>query len=266
MPYVTIRHSPLAGKSSEIYFRSSGSGTPLVFLHGGWGYDIYPIDSQFPATADFRLFIPDRSGYGLSTKPALFGPDFHHRAVQETLEFLDKCGLDRCVFWGHSDGAVISALLGLAAPERCLGLVLEAFHYDREKPHSRTFFQTMATAPEAFGERVTAVLKKEHGDSYWRELICSEGQAWLEIAGVARGSHKDLFDGRLSQLRVPTLILHGSDDPRTEQWELAAVRAELPRATLVMIEGGGHSPHSEAASSSVFGRHLRQWLSAWRNA
>ena len=262
MPYVTVPDSALAGKTSEIYFRDSGSGTPLVFLHGGWGYDFYPVESQLSAVANFRLIIPDRSGYGRSTKPAIFGADFHHRAVQETLQFLDASNIDRCFFWGHSDGAVLAVLLGLAAPKRCLGLALEALHYDREKVHSRSFFQVMASTPEAFGERVTAALKLEHGDPYWRELIRSEGQAWLDIASSARGNHKDLFDGKLSQLRVPTLILHGADDPRTEPWEMAAVRGELPSAEFVLIEGGGHSPHSEAASAAEFGRQLREWLSA----
>lgn len=263
MPYVKIAHSPLAGSPAEIHFRDSGAGIPLVFLHGGWGYEIYPLDLQRSAIRDFRVLIPDRSGYGRSTKPTIFGADFHRRALQETLQFLDALQLERCIFWGHSDGAVIAAWLGLTVPERCLGLIMEAVHYDREKPRSRAFFQTMASDPESFGTRLSEILKREHGDPYWRELIRSEGQAWLDIARSASANDKDLFDGILSQLRVPAVFIHGADDPRTEPWELAAVSREVPAAPVQVINGGGHSPHSESDSAVEFSRLLRQALTQY---
>lgn len=264
MPLVSLRDSPLAGWLAEIHYRDSGSGVPLVFLHGGWGYEIYPLDEQAQAIQDFRVLIPDRSGYGQSTKPAVFGPDLHRSAAEETLLFLDALNIRRCIFWGHSDGAVIAAMLGISAPERCVGLVLEAFHYDREKVHSRSFFQAMASQPESFGTRVTDILKKEHGDPYWSELLRSEGQTWLDIASVAAsGGAHDLFGGGLSKLLVPTVFIHGAQDPRTEAWELDAVRCELPNAQMHVIASGGHSPHSEAGSSKEFTRQLKSALRRW---
>ena len=261
MPSVSLSApSPLAGGPAEIYYREFGSGVPLLFLHGGWGYDIYPLNEQLPVLKDFKVLLPDRSGYGRSTKPAIFGPDLHHRAVEETLLFLDALKIDRCIFWGHSDGAVIAAMLGIRSPERCLGLVLEAFHYDREKIHSRSFFQTMQSEPESFGARVTDILKKEHGDPYWSQLLRSEGEAWLDIARAANGGWRDLFDGGLSKLRVPTVFIHGAQDPRTEPWELDAVRRELPDAEMHVIATGGHSPHSEAPACGEFNRHLTNAL------
>lgn len=248
--------SPLAGGPAEIYYREFGSGIPLIFLHGGWGYEIYPLSEQVPAIEGYRVLIPDRSGYGRSTKPAVFGPDLHRRAVTETLLFLDALSIPRCIFWGHSDGAVIAAMLGISSPERCLGLVLEAFHYDREKVRSRSFFQNMQSEPESFGPRVTEILKQEHGDPYWSQLLRSEGQAWLDIARMGSGGTRDLFDGGLSKLRVPTVFIHGAQDPRTEPWELEAVHRELPDADMHVIASGGHSPHSEAAASREFNRHL----------
>jgi len=265
LPFVTLRDSPLACGPAEIYYRDSGSGVPLVFLHGGWGYDIYPLNEQAQTIKDLRVLIPDRTGYGRSTKPAIFGADLHQRGVEETLLFLDALNLRRCIFWGHSDGAVVAAMLGLREPGRCIGLVLEAFHYDREKVSSRRFFQSMASEPESFGSRVTAILKKEHGDPYWNQLLRSEGQAWLDIAHSANGGARDLFDGRLSKLGAPTAFIHGAQDPRTEVWELDAIRAELPHVEMHVIASGGHSPHSEAASCSEFNHHLQSALTRWSN-
>jgi pimeloyl-ACP methyl ester carboxylesterase len=265
VPFVTVENSPLARRTSEIHYREFGTGTPLLFLHGGWGYHIYPINQQLPALKDYRVLIPDRSGYGLSTRPAEFSGDFHLRAAEETFGFLDALGIRDAMVWGHSDGAVIAAWMGFIAPERCRGLILEAFHYARRKIASRSFFEAMASVPESFGERVSAVLAREHGESYWRELVQSEGSTWLEIAKMADTGSEDLFDGKLGELRVPAVFIHGARDPRTDPGELAALQHALPSsAEIRMIEAGEHCPHNESKTAAEFTRELMQALSRFQ--
>jgi pimeloyl-ACP methyl ester carboxylesterase len=252
VPLITIHESPLAPDISpvEIHYRESGLGRPLVFLHGGWGYEIYPFDRQMEALGDrFRIVIPDRSGYGRSMRLSDLPIDFHSRAAVETVRLLDALHIERPVLWGHSDGAVIAAKIGIAEPDRISGLILEAFHYYCVKPGSRDFFEVMADDPGLLGERVVTTLSREHGEDYWHTLIVMNGKAWLGIADGAIHAEYDLYDGHLSDLRVPTLFIHGSRDPRTEPGEIEAVRALLPNATIQIIEGGGHSPHSESASA-----------------
>ncbi len=248
----------------EIHYREFGSGAPLLFLHGGWGYHVYPINRQLHALAEYRVLVPDRSGYGLSSKPVEFGCDFHIRAAQETFAFLDALGISDAVIWGHSDGAVIAAWMGLIAPERCRGLVLEAFHFARRKVASRSFFEAMVSAPESFGARVSAVLSREHGEDYWRELVQTEGRAWLEIAKMADAGGEDLFDGRLGELSIPAVILHGAHDPRTDPGELAAVKNAFPPAEIRLIEAGEHCPHNESKAAADFESKLLQALSQFK--
>ena len=112
--------SPLARGPSTVYVRSSGEGMPIVHLHGGWGYEIYPV--QLAGS----VVIPDRTGYGRSTPIAELPPRFHEAAAIETERLLDAMGIERPVIWGHSDGAVIAAILGLREPARYRGVVLEA--------------------------------------------------------------------------------------------------------------------------------------------
>ncbi|MFY9570034.1 MAG: alpha/beta hydrolase [Blastocatellia bacterium] len=263
MPIVTITESPLAPGISpvDIYYRASGSVRPLVFLHGGWGYEVYPFDRQIEAFGDrFRVVIPDRTGYGRSLRIGHLPTDFHRRAAVETLRLLETLNLERPILWGHSDGAVIAAMIGLDEPDRISGIVLEAFHFYRAKPGSRNFFEVMAEDPDLLAERVTAVLARDHGEDYWRKLIVINGYAWLRIADEATHEKHDLYDGNLSGLRVPTLFLHGSRDPRTEPGEMDEVRAQLPNARVAIIEGGGHSPHSESASVAESNRLAAEFL------
>ena len=247
MPTVEIVSSPLVPGVTpvRIHYRDIGSGRPVVVLHGGWGYEIYPFDRQFEALArEYRFVVPDRTGYGGSGRLAAQEVDFHSRAAAETFAEIDALKLERPVLWGHGDGAVIALLMGLARPERLTALIVEAAHLHRNKPASRAFFDTMLRNPEELGERVGAVLARDHGDS-WREVIRMNGAAWRRIADEHTTADEDLYAGQLPRLRVPTLLVHGAKDPRTEPGELDALRARLPHAPLALIAEGGHSPHSE---------------------
>lgn len=245
---VAIDASPLLpGKRPiEVRYQDAGSGTPIVLLHGGWGYGFYPHDHAI-AKLERRFIIPDRTGYGGSPHIADLPPKFHVAAAIETERLLDALGVERPVLWGHSDGAVIATILALRDPERYAGIVVEAIHLDRRKPRSREFFLQMVDDPDSFGDRVTRKLAAEHGDPYWRTIIQAGGRAWLEIAATP---DDDLYEHRLHELRVPMLVVHGADDPRTEPGELDRIRREVPAARIEMIESGGHSPHSAPATAA----------------
>jgi pimeloyl-ACP methyl ester carboxylesterase len=264
MAFVELVSSELAPGVSpvRIHYREAGGGPPIVVLHGGWGYEIYPFDRQIAALAPHHhVVIPDRTGYGGSGRLAGQETDFHRRAAGETFAVIDALRLERPVLWGHSDGAVIALMMGLLAPERVGGVVAEATHFFRSKPSSREFFETMMQNPDGLGERVTAVLAREHGEA-WRDLIRANGEAWLRIAQAQSRPDEDLYGGRLHELRVPALLIHGARDPRTEPGELDGLRAALPAAHVAVLPEGGHSPHSERATADETTRTAREFVTA----
>ncbi|MGH9875317.1 MAG: alpha/beta fold hydrolase [Pyrinomonadaceae bacterium] len=264
MPIASLQTSLLVPGVSpvDIFYRDEGDGVPLVLLHGGWGYNLNPFNRQLEKLRDeFRVLCPDRSGYGNSTRLNNgFPVDFHYRAAAETLSVLDALAIERAFFWGHSDGAVIAAIIGFTAPDRVRGLILEAFHYYRMKPSSREFFETLARRPEALGAELCGRFALEFGGEHWRELITSHAEVWIDIALKSSGPQDDLYDGRLSEVVAPTLVIHGRLDPRTEPGELEAVAAQLPHAEMQILESAGHSPHSEAASADLATRLARDFL------
>ena len=262
MPFIELSQSPLAAnQNTQIYYREAGQDTPLIFLHGGWGYEIYPFDQQIDAfQQQFRILIPDRSGYGRSSRIASMSADFHQNAAEETIQFLDAVGIDRAFLWGHSDGAVIAVKMALAQPSRFYGIILEAFHYYRIKPASRQFFETMRQNPMNLGERVTEVLARDHGEADWLQMIEMNGAAWLEIAETSPEPKSDLYGGNLSELTANAVFLHGKQDPRTEPDELTAVQRQLPTTPIHLIEEAKHSPHSERLAASETIRLANQFI------
>ena len=203
--------------------------------------------------------IPDRTGYGRSPRLAALPARFHQAAAVEHAATLDALGIARCAIWGHSDGAVIAAIMALREPSRFSAIILEALHVDRRKPRSRAFFTAMRDDPESFGPKVTARLIAEHGEPYWRTVLAAGSRAWLDIAATP---DDDFYDHRLGELAVPVLVLHGADDPRTEPDELDRVARALPSAKIHVIRGGGHSPHSERTASAEATEVAARFLSA----
>ncbi len=235
MADVLLDSSPLApGRAGvRIHYRDAGDGPPIVILHGGWGYDAYPFDRQIATLSPrHRIVIPDRTGYGRSEPIGTLAIDFHQSAAEETLAVIEALRLDRPILWGHSDGAIIALLIGLQAPQRIAGAIVEAAHYFRHKPASRPFFEGIVAKPRAA----------------FRAL---HSRTWIRIVDESAPGD-DFYGGRLSVLRVPVLLVHGGRDPRTEPGEFAALSAALqtvPSRTLLLPEGG-HSPHSEPATTA----------------
>ena len=260
MPFVETAESPFhEGGPARLRYREYGAGFPLVFLHSGWGYEVYPFDRQIASLGGrFRILIPDRSGYGGSTPIAQLPVDFHARAVTEMFGFLDSLHIERAVLWGHSDGAVIAALAALARPERVAAVILEAFHFAKVKTGSVDFFRAMISDPDSVGARTASALERDHGAG-WRQVLERNASTWLKIVEAGSG---DLFGGRLAELRVPALFLQGSRDPRAEPGDLEAIRRELPEAEIRILEGAGHSPHSESAAAEECSRVAADFLDA----
>jgi len=263
--------SPLApGRSPvRIHYRDAGGGapdsSPIVVLHGGWGYEIYPFDRQIDALGgEHRFVIPDRSGYGGSGRVETLPTDFHRRAMEETHAFLDELGVERPVLWGHSDGAIIALLFGLAWPDRIAGAIVEATHFYKLKPASRAFFEGVISNPQALGGGVASAMARDHGDR-WLALVEMHSRTWRLISEEAASPAEDFYGGQLGALRVPLLVVHGARDPRTEPGELDALRAALESghrsaAEFALFEEGGHSPHSERGTADAVTRAAADFL------
>jgi pimeloyl-ACP methyl ester carboxylesterase len=265
MGFIELKESPHAPGVSpvRIHYREAGRGSPVVFLHGGWGYGYYPIDRQITAFGMQRRFVmPDRTGYGDSSQvSAAMAMDFHRRAAEETRAFLDAAGITECVLWGHSDGAVIAAMMGLAEPERYERIVLEAFHFYKGKAGSREFFGRLAVNPqEVLGERSRKKLAADHGEGRWEEVVRRNSDVWVRIGESSLRPDEDLFGGGLGKLVVPTLFVHGRHDPRTEPGEVERAAGSVRGSVLRFIENGRHCPHHEAAVAEEFNGVLGEFL------
>lgn len=116
-----VRRSFVHARGVRFHVTESGSGTPVLALHGWPQHHHAYRDLLADPPAGLRIIAPDLPGYGWS------GPPPHRWAKQDVAEdllaLLDELRLDRVLLVGHDWGGWIAHLLALGAPERFAGLL-----------------------------------------------------------------------------------------------------------------------------------------------
>lgn len=100
----------------------------------------------------------------------------------------------------------------------------------------------IATHPEVI-ERVQAM------------VAATDPQGFVNCARAIQGM--DLLD-RLAEIRVPTLVIVGDQDPGSPVAAAKAIRKRIPGAKLVVLEPASHLSNLE--QPEAFNRALRDFL------
>jgi len=119
-----IQHRFLNVAGRAVNYRRSGSGPPVVMLHGSPG-DSQMLTAEITAAADhFTVFALDTPGFGHSDAlpgEILTVPDL----ARATAEAMRALNLPPCPVYGTHTGAAIAIELGLGWPDQVTGLVME---------------------------------------------------------------------------------------------------------------------------------------------
>ncbi len=104
-------------QGAKIHYVSYGQGEPILLLHGGLSNKLSWF-SQIPwlVSSGRRVILIDTRGHGYSTKG--HSKLSYQIFAEDTLQVLDKLGIQRADVVGWSDGGIIALLLGLEAPQR----------------------------------------------------------------------------------------------------------------------------------------------------
>jgi 3-oxoadipate enol-lactonase len=240
-----------------LHYTTHGYGEPLLMIHGGWGLSVNGFHYQAKTLAhDFRMFVPDRRGYGKSSHVIGFSADFHWQHADDLLKFLDALKIDRVRVWGHSDGAIISAIMAICAPDRVRALVFEGGHLYKRKTESQFQMQQVYDDPNLLPEAARVKLAHYHGEDYWPQVIRNWAGAWIEL--YQRDG--DLYHDRLAEIRSPVLIIHGACDEHTPVSEVEELARRIPGARLTIYPDGGHSLHDQREIREACTREVREFL------
>ena len=219
----------------------------LVLLHEGLG--CVAMWKEFPArlaeATGCGVLVYSRLGHGGSDPAPLPRPlDYMEReAVQVLPKVLDTCDIRRAILVGHSDGASIATIYsGSVEDHRVRGLVLIAPHFLVEE---RTLAGIRA-ARDAFEQgELRRRLERHHGanvdGAFW-----GWNRVWLDPTF----RHWSIEDC-LAYIRVPILIIQGTDDPYGTQRQIEAAREETYCPVDLCLLQCGHAPHAEQPDATL---------------
>ena len=113
--------------AAPLYIKTFGNpaSTPLIFLHGGPGYNAATFESTTPqrlADSGYFVIVYDRRGEGRSRDT---GAKFSFRESTADLDQIyERFGLQKATLLGHSFGGIVAARFAEAHPEKVRALVL----------------------------------------------------------------------------------------------------------------------------------------------
>lgn len=141
---VSGQSSLLATKFGTLEYAQSGTGAPVLMIHGtGGGFDQGLAFGAALRRRGHRIIAPSRFGYLRSSYPA--DPSLANQA-EALIALLDHLGIERLPIIGGSAGALSAAALALRYPDRCSALVLlvPAANVTGEDPVEMSPVQRMA--------------------------------------------------------------------------------------------------------------------------
>ena len=267
--------TPLPVKHVEVdgvdvaWVDSGGDGPPLVLIHGLSSYlSFWEYQIPYFASQGYRVIALDLPGYGQSGRPdAPCTPPWYAGLVSD---FMDEVGVPRAVVMGHSMGGQISLTLALDHPEKVDALVLSApAGIERFSEGSARFLQdywtesrALETTEEELRYTFTRVVFARVDDGVERlleERVRLQRSPEFRGTSVAvsrsiRGMLRYPVADRLGEIRVPTLVVYGTDDrmipnPIVNGGRTSTIgrqaQAAIPGSELVMVPGAGHTVHHD---------------------
>ncbi|HEY2066535.1 MAG TPA: alpha/beta fold hydrolase [Gemmatimonadaceae bacterium] len=232
----------------ELAYEESGSGTPVLFIHG-WPHNRTLWSGQLSGLAtNARCIAPDLRGFGGSE---VRGPYTIGQYADDMVGLLDALHLQRVVVVGLSMGGYVAfdLLRRHRARVRALVLVSTRAGADGDEARARRrrlieFIERQGV--EALAEQQlstqtaapTRATRPEAAEALRRMMASAspEGAIGAQRAMIERRDSTDL----LRTIDVPTLVVGGAEDAITPPGELSAMAGAIPAARLELIAAAGH--------------------------
>ena len=256
-----------------VHYLRTGSGPPVVLLHGASGNLRDWTLGALAAIAERHDVIAfDRPGLGFTGRPVR-GADRRLGAQAALLrDALARLGVERATLVGHSFGGAVALAWALDAPETVAGLLLlGAPSQPRGRPGLMTGLLAnrltgplvvrnvpARTANRLAAAAVTRIFQPQAPPegylAHMRPELLLDPARLRANAGQVAGLKRQLraMVPRYPELAMPVEILHGTADAVVPHAVHALPLArQIPGARLTTLEGIGHMPQHGALAEVV---------------
>ncbi|MBX7067425.1 MAG: alpha/beta fold hydrolase [Parachlamydiales bacterium] len=262
----------IESEGAQIFCRSAGKGNPLIVIHGGPGLSQdYLLPELYELAENNFVIFYDQRGAGNST--GKIDQTLNLAALIRDLDHLRLTfGLEKVSLLGHSWGGLVAMQYAVDHPESIEKLILsnpapastkdfakfeeeyirrttplqeEINHilmspeYANGNPETHEFLNRMIFCTFCHKAEDANLINLTMSQTAWTNCIKINPTLW----GSTLIESFDLHD-RLKKLSIPTLIIHGDDDP-IPLVVVQHIHESIPDSKLIVLENCGHFPYLE---------------------
>ena len=193
----------VAVNGMDMYYEVSGSGDPLVVLHGAY-MNIPAMGEIIPRLAETHtVYALEFQGHGRTND--IDRPITYPNLADDVADFMDAVGLEKADVFGYSMGAAAALKLAIDHPEKVDQLIVASVSYDMagSQPEFLQMIPTMV--PEMF---VGTPM-----EDAWKELAPNPDGFRPFVERMIALEHEPMaWEADVKGLKTPTLIIAGDAD------------------------------------------------------
>ena len=261
----------------RLWYKVAGHGAkgapPLLFLHGGPGYNSYSFEAQAGSALEktLQVIYLDQRGSGRSERP--WRGEYSIAALVDDIEALRKTlGVDKFALLGHSFGGTLALEYAAKYPGHVAKMVLVsaasdipaacaarvdyiARHYgdrlDKARADAKARNETPDACFYAFNTVGPDLHQRVNDEVMFPDMLIGKRQDAIDAKSGLRNTGElgnALFGGGFTQYRfahpervtMPVLVLAGAADYAIGLPAQRALGQALPHARVVEYPGAGH--------------------------
>jgi pimeloyl-ACP methyl ester carboxylesterase len=239
----------------SIYFEIQGEGCPFILIRGlSSSLNSWPPYSITQFSKYFKTILFDNRGAGKTDIPD--GSYSAKMMADDTIGLMDSLGIKETYILGFSMGGCIAQEIVLNYPTRVSKLILTSSwcgppHGIPPIPEKNPFPKMMPLLEKAEYEKMAKILTNSLFPENYKKnnpkIIEKVIKNYMDNAPSLKGfegqsAYVDSFDTyeRLSEIKIPTLILHGTEDIILPVENAKILAERIPSAELVLFENTGH--------------------------
>ncbi|MFX0059388.1 MAG: alpha/beta fold hydrolase [Candidatus Hodarchaeota archaeon] len=240
----------------NINYKILGSGDPFILIHGlSSSLNSWPPYSIRQFSKYFNIILFDNRGAGRTD-----APDGNYDAkmmADDTIGLMDALNIKKTYLLGFSMGGCIAQEIVLNYPNRVTKLILSSSWCGPSHgivtpiPKDNPFPKMLPFMKEEKYEEVARILTNSLFPEGYKtknpDIIEKVVKNYMAYPPTPKGfegqsAYVKKFEtyDKLSKIRIPTLILHGTEDKILPVQNAKIMAEEIPNADLILFENTGH--------------------------
>ena len=242
-----------------------GSGYPLLLIHGGgigsesWYCNIDELAKHY------YVIAPDLVYHGFTGPKEYQGGAPLQDIIDHLVDFVEVMGLEKLAVAGSSLGALLATHVYFNMPERVEKLILigSGSSFNTAEQSQRTRSESIQNAMTAISNPTLESCRKRMGNICYDPTVVPDEMLLSQMTNYAlpgfAETHERVrramiepgqeqpfrIDDRIEQIKIPTLVITGREDPRAIYESTVEGAKRLPNGRLVTVEKCGHLPYIE---------------------